>query len=78
MKLKRDADAYLNEDSTGAVIARVAYFDDDQCQAIKEAGQIDGLSVRSSRNSSKPKAAGTSALLSLIEESSRQLANRGL
>ncbi|GAA5161999.1 MULTISPECIES: molecular chaperone DnaK [Amycolatopsis] len=45
MKLKRDAEAYLGEDITDAVITVPAYFSDAQRQATKEAGQIAGLNV---------------------------------
>ena len=45
MKLKRDAEAYLGEDVTQAVITVPAYFDDAQRQATKEAGEIAGLEV---------------------------------
>ncbi|SDR05437.1 molecular chaperone DnaK [Actinopolyspora saharensis] len=45
MKLKRDAEAYLGEDVTEAVITVPAYFEDAQRQATKEAGQIAGLDV---------------------------------
>ncbi|HVM15894.1 MAG TPA: molecular chaperone DnaK [Egibacteraceae bacterium] len=45
MKLKRDAESYLGEDVTQAVITVPAYFDDAQRQATKEAGQIAGLEV---------------------------------
>ncbi|CAB0524082.1 molecular chaperone DnaK [Corynebacterium diphtheriae] len=45
MKLKRDAEAYLGEDVTDAVITVPAYFSDAQRQATKEAGQIAGLNV---------------------------------
>ncbi|MFF9095460.1 molecular chaperone DnaK [Streptomyces sp. NPDC014802] len=44
-KLKRDAEAYLGEDVTDAVITVPAYFDDSQRQATKEAGEIAGLNV---------------------------------
>jgi molecular chaperone DnaK len=44
-KLKRDADAYLGEKITDAVITVPAYFSDAQRQATKEAGQIAGLNV---------------------------------
>ncbi len=44
-KLKRDAEAYLGEEVTEAVITVPAYFDDAQRQATKEAGQIAGLEV---------------------------------
>src|SRR5256884_2704767 len=44
-KLKRDAEAYLGEKITDAVITVPAYFSDAQRQATKEAGQIAGLNV---------------------------------
>jgi molecular chaperone DnaK len=44
-KLKRDAEAYLGEPVTDAVITVPAYFSDAQRQATKEAGQIAGLNV---------------------------------
>jgi len=44
-KLKRDAEAYLGENITDAVITVPAYFSDAQRQATKEAGQIAGLNV---------------------------------
>ncbi len=44
-KLKRDAEAYLGEKITDAVITTPAYFNDAQRQATKEAGQIAGLNV---------------------------------
>ncbi|MFT5221740.1 MAG: molecular chaperone DnaK [Glaciecola sp.] len=46
MKLKRDAEAYLGEEVTSAVITVPAYFDDAQRQATKEAGEIAGLDVQ--------------------------------
>lgn len=45
MKLKRDAEAYLGEEVSQAVITVPAYFDDAQRQATKEAGEIAGLEV---------------------------------
>ena len=45
MKLKRDAEAYLGEEVTDAVITVPAYFSDSQRQATKEAGTIAGLNV---------------------------------
>jgi len=45
MKLKRDAEAYLGEDVTDAVITVPAYFSDAERQATKEAGEIAGLNV---------------------------------
>jgi len=44
-KLKRDAEAYLGESVTDAVITVPAYFNDAQRQATKDAGQIAGLNV---------------------------------
>ncbi|EFV91919.1 molecular chaperone DnaK [Dietzia cinnamea P4] len=44
-KLKRDAESYLGEDVTDAVITVPAYFNDAQRQATKDAGQIAGLNV---------------------------------
>ncbi|TAK70252.1 MAG: molecular chaperone DnaK [Actinomycetota bacterium] len=44
-KLKRDAEAYLGEGVTDAVITVPAYFNDGQRQATKEAGEIAGLNV---------------------------------
>ncbi|MHB1905541.1 MAG: molecular chaperone DnaK [Acidimicrobiales bacterium] len=45
MKLKRDAEAYLGDTVTQAVITVPAYFNDAQRTATKEAGQIAGLEV---------------------------------
>jgi molecular chaperone DnaK len=44
-KLKRDAEAYLSDTVTQAVVTVPAYFDDAQRQATKEAGEIAGLEV---------------------------------
>jgi molecular chaperone DnaK len=44
-KLKRDAEAYLGEDVTEAVITVPAYFNDSQRTATKESGEIAGLKV---------------------------------
>lgn len=44
-KLKKDAEAYLGETVTSAVITVPAYFDDSQRQATKQAGEIAGLKV---------------------------------
>ena len=44
-KLKRDAEAYLGEEITDAVVTVPAYFEDAQRQATKEAGTIAGLNV---------------------------------
>ncbi|CAN5408389.1 molecular chaperone DnaK [soil metagenome] len=54
-KLKRDAEAYLGETVTDAVITVPAYFTDAQRQATKEAGEIAGLNV--SRIVNEPTAA---------------------
>jgi molecular chaperone DnaK len=45
LKLKRDAEAYLGDTVTQAVVTVPAYFDDAQRQATKEAGQIAGMEV---------------------------------
>jgi molecular chaperone DnaK len=45
MKLKRDAESYLGDTITDAVVTVPAYFNDAQRQATKEAGQIAGLNV---------------------------------
>jgi len=44
-KLKRDAEQYLGETVTDAVITVPAYFNDAERQATKEAGEISGLNV---------------------------------
>ncbi len=44
-KLKRDAEAYLGDTVTQAVVTVPAYFDDAQRQATKEAGEVAGLEV---------------------------------
>ena len=45
MKLKRDAETYLGESVTDAVITVPAYFNDAERQATKEAGEVAGLNV---------------------------------
>lgn len=45
MKLKRDAETYLGEEVTDAVITVPAYFNDAERQATKEAGEVAGLNV---------------------------------
>ena len=45
MKLKKDAEAYLNDKVTKAVITVPAYFNDAQRQATKDAGKVSGLEV---------------------------------
>lgn len=46
LKLKKDAEAYLGEAVTDAVITVPAYFNNEQRQATKDAGRIAGLNVR--------------------------------
>jgi len=46
MKLKKDAEAFLGEEITQAVITVPAYFNDSQRQATKDAGRIAGLEVK--------------------------------
>jgi molecular chaperone DnaK len=46
LKLKTDAESYLGEPVTGAVITVPAYFSDAQRQATKDAGRIAGLEVK--------------------------------
>src|SRR5688572_12955285 len=45
-KIKKDAEAFLGEEVTDAVITVPAYFDDDQRQATNDAGKIAGLDVK--------------------------------
>ena len=65
-KLKADAEAYLGEPVTEAVITVPAYFTDSQRQATKDAGQIAGLNVRSIIN--EPTAAALSYGIDKEEE----------
>ncbi|MGQ5655048.1 molecular chaperone DnaK [Streptomyces sp. EKR5.2] len=65
-KLKRDAEAYLGEEVTDAVITVPAYFDDAQRQATKEAGGIAGLKVL--RIVNEPTAAAVAYGLDRAEE----------
>jgi len=46
MKLKADAEAFLGEEVTDAVVTVPAYFNDSQRQATKDAGKIAGLDVK--------------------------------
>src|SRR4026209_3002059 len=55
-KLKTDAEAYLGEKVTEAVITVPAYFDDTQRQATKDAGRIAGLDVKRIINEPTPSA----------------------
>ena len=45
-KIKADAEAFLGEKVTEAIITVPAYFDDSQRQATKDAGKIAGLEVK--------------------------------
>ena len=65
-KLKADAEAYLGEPVTEAVITVPAYFTDSQRQATKDAGQIAGLNVR--RIINEPTAAAISYGIDKEEE----------
>ena len=65
-KLKEDAEAYLGEPVTEAVITVPAYFTDSQRQATKDAGQIAGLTVR--RIINEPTAAALSYGIDKEEE----------
>ncbi len=65
-KLKADAEAYLGERVTEAVITVPAYFTDSQRQATKDAGQIAGLNVR--RIINEPTAAALSYGIDKEEE----------
>ncbi|MDE6679310.1 MAG: molecular chaperone DnaK [Ruminococcus sp.] len=65
-KLKADAEAYLGEKVTEAVITVPAYFTDSQRQATKDAGQIAGLTVR--RIINEPTAAALSYGIDKEEE----------
>ncbi|MBR5372468.1 MAG: Hsp70 family protein, partial [Oscillospiraceae bacterium] len=65
-KLKEDAEAYLGETVTEAVITVPAYFTDSQRQATKDAGQIAGLNVR--RIINEPTAAALSYGIDKEEE----------
>jgi len=66
MKLKRDAEAYLGEPVTNAVITVPAYFSDAERQATKEAGEIAGLTV--DRIINEPTAAALAYGLDKTEE----------
>ena len=70
-KLKRDAEAYLGESVTDAVITVPAYFNDSQRQATKEAGEIAGLNV--SRIINEPTAAALAYGLDKADQEQRIL-----
>src|SRR5262250_2203853 len=70
-KLKRDAESYLGETITDAVITTPAYFSDHQRQATKEAGQIAGLNVL--RIINEPTAAALAYRLDKAEKEQRIL-----
>lgn len=65
-KIKTDAEAYLGEEVTDAVITVPAYFNDNQRQATKDAGEIAGLKVQ--RLINEPTAAAIAYGLEKIEE----------
>src|SRR5574343_314660 len=65
MKLKKDAEAFLGEEVTEAVITVPAYFNDSQRQATKDAGRIAGLDVK--RIINEPTAAALAFGISIIE-----------
>lgn len=65
-KLKRDAESYLGETVTDAVITVPAYFNDAQRQATKEAGEIAGLNVL--RIINEPTAAALAYGLDKVDE----------
>jgi len=66
MKLKQDAEAYLGEKVTEAVITVPAYFNDSQRQATKDAGKIAGLDVKRILN--EPTAAALAYGLDKMED----------
>ncbi|RKD27605.1 molecular chaperone DnaK [Caminicella sporogenes DSM 14501] len=70
-KLKADAEAYLGEKVTDAVITVPAYFTDSQRQATKDAGKIAGLNVR--RIINEPTAASLAYGLDKLEENQKIL-----
>lgn len=71
MKLKNDAEAYLGETVTQAVITVPAYFNDSQRQATKDAGKIAGLEVLRILN--EPTAASLSYGLDKMEKDQKIL-----
>lgn len=71
-KLKADAEAYLGEKITEAVITVPAYFDDSQRQATKDAGKIAGLEVK--RIINEPTAAALAYGLEKSKEADEKIA----
>jgi molecular chaperone DnaK len=71
-KLKADAEAFLGEPVTEAVITVPAYFDDSQRQATKDAGKIAGLEVK--RIINEPTAAALAYGLDKAEKSDEKIA----
>src|SRR5918911_899418 len=71
-KLKRDAEEYLGEEVTEAVITVPAYFEDAQRQATKDAGRIAGLDVK--RIINEPTAAALAFGLDKNEKGDRKIA----
>ena len=67
-KLKRDAESYLGETVTDAVITVPAYFNDAQRQATKEAGEIAGLMSTSECRASVSSPSRMRSLISWLRE----------
>jgi len=72
MKLKKDAEAYLGESVTEAVITVPAYFNDSQRQATKDAGKIAGLDVK--RIINEPTAAALAYGMDKAEKGNKNIA----
>ena len=72
MKLKKDAEAYLGETVTEAVITVPAYFNDSQRQATKDAGKIAGLEVK--RIINEPTAAALAYGMDKAEKGDKKIA----
>jgi len=72
MKLKKDAEAYLGEEVTEAVITVPAYFNDSQRQATKDAGKIAGLDVK--RIINEPTAAALAYGMDKAEKGNKNIA----
>lgn len=70
-KLKEDAESYLGEKVTEAVITVPAYFTDSQRQATKDAGKIAGLDVK--RIINEPTAAALAYGLDKVKDSSQKV-----
>ncbi|MBD3814953.1 MAG: molecular chaperone DnaK [Halothiobacillus sp.] len=72
MKIKKDAEAYLGEEVTEAVITVPAYFNDSQRQATKDAGRIAGLDVK--RIINEPTAAALAYGIDKADNKDRKIA----